>query len=301
MDQLVAALAGEAHGVVTRAELLAAGVSPRMIHVRLVRGSLIPVYAGVYLAGHGAPSIEARYMAAVKACGRHAALSGHASAHLWKLVPRVPALPEVTTPDDRDIPGIRTHRWRPRRRDEDEALPVYPRTVHRGIPVATVPRTLAEIAGALSDSALARACHEANVLYRVTPSQVAQVLRITPRIRGARRLRTVLNGDTPVTLSVLEERFLAQLGRRGLPLPVTNHLAGGRRVDCRWPQHRLTVELDSYRFHNSRHAWEADRRREREARDRSDEFRRYTYGDVVDDPEPMMRDLARLLARPAPH
>jgi hypothetical protein len=37
---------------------------------------------------------------------------------------------------------------------------------------------------------------------------------------------------------------------------------------------RLTVELDSYRYHGSRHAWELDRRREREAYARGDDCRR---------------------------
>ena len=44
---------------------------------------------------------------------------------------------------------------------------------------------------------------------------------------------------------------------------------------------RLTIEVDGYRYHRSRHAWEQDRRREREARARGDEFRRYIYGDVL--------------------
>jgi len=82
----------------------------------------------------------------------------------------------------------------------------------------------------------------------------------------------------------------------GLPLPQTNCRAGSRRVDCRWPSHRLTVELDSYTFHNSRHAWEQDRRREREAYARGDAFRRYTYGDVSEDPAPMLAELHSLLA-----
>lgn len=68
------------------------------------------------------------------------------------------------------------------------------------------------------------------------------------------------------------------------PLPVTNRPAGGRRVDCRWPAHRLTVELDGYQFHNTRHSWEQDRLREREARARGDDFRRYTYRDIFEDP-----------------
>jgi hypothetical protein len=66
-------------------------------------------------------------------------------------------------------------------------------------------------------------------------------------------------------------------------------------VDCRWPEHKLTVELDSYGFHNSRYSWEQDRRREREARARGDEFRRYTYGDVFEEPELMLAELRALV------
>ena len=85
-----------------------------------------------------------------------------------------------------------------------------------------------------------------------------------------------------------------------LPPPLTNSPAGGRWVDCRWPEHRLTVELDGYRYHASRHAWEQDRRREREARARGDEFRRYTYGDVFDGPHLMLNELRALLNRRRP-
>ena len=51
----------------------------------------------------------------------------------------------------------------------------------------------------------------------------------------------------------------------------------------------------SYRYHSSRHAWEQDRRREREAYARGDEFRRYTYGDVFEDPGFMLSELRVLL------
>ena len=79
------------------------------------------------------------------------------------------------------------------------------------------------------------------------------------------------------------------------PAAETNRPAGSHFVDCRRHRHRLTVELDSYRYHRSRHAWEQDRRREREARSRGDEFRRYTYDDVFHHPEATIEDLPRLL------
>jgi hypothetical protein len=169
------------------------------------------------------------------------------------------------------------------------------RTTHRGIPITTVPRTLVDLASHLSLDALARACHEAGVKYETTPAQVEAVLAKRRRTRGAAKLRAVMSGDAQALLSELERTFVRRLREAGLPLPQTNRPAGGRRVDCRWPDRRLTVELDSYRYHRSRYAWEQDRRREREARARGDEFRRYTYGDVVESPRLMMAELRLLL------
>ena len=169
-------------------------------------------------------------------------------------------------------------------------------TTFRGIPVTTVPRTLVDLAAVLTEYELARACHEAGVLHGTTPAQVDAVL--APNRPGAATLRRVLRGEVHVTLSKLEARFLAALRKANLVLPRTNRPAGGRRVDCRWPDHGLTVELDSYTFHRSRHAWEQDRRREREAYARGDDFRRYTYGDVVEHPRQMLRELRALLPPP---
>jgi very-short-patch-repair endonuclease len=239
--------------VVTRRELLAAGVSRREIEHRLATGALLQEHRGVYRVGHRAPSVEARYLAAVLACGEGALLSGRAAGHLWGLLKGAAPPPEVTAPTERHIAGIRTRRSR--KIDPADA------TTHRGIPITTVPFTLIALAAQLDAEELARACH----------------------------------GDVRVTLSKLEQRFLELLRDHGLPLPQTNRQAGARRVDCRWPTHRLTIELDGYRYHHSRHAWEQDRRREREARARGDDFRRYTYGDVLEQPALMLAELRALL------
>ena len=124
---------------------------------------------------------------------------------------------------------------------------------------------------------------------------VEAVLARRPNSPGAGKLREVLRGEVPVTLSRLESRFLERLRDAQLVLPQTNRPAGGRGVDCRRREQRLTVELDGYRYHHSRLAWELDRRREREARARGDDFRRYTYGDVFERPEFMLAELRGLL------
>lgn len=287
VDEELARIASSGHGVVTRAQLLSAGVSRREIEVRVQRGGLIRVHRGVYRVGHRAPSVEAAYLAAVLAAGESALLSGRAAAHLLGLVRGTAPPPEVTAQTQRRIEGVKTHRSR--------LLDARDATTVCGIPVTTVPRTLVDISSELSLDALARACHEAGVRYGTTPKSVEAVLARRPGSPGAKKLRRVLHGDVHVTLSTLEARFLELLRNAGLPVPVTNRGAGGRRVDCRWPEYRLTVELDGYQFHNSRYSWEQDRLREREARARGDEFRRYSYGDVFERPALMLGELASLI------
>ncbi len=273
----------------TRAQLLQTGLTRTEIERRRKSGLLILQFRGVYRVGHAAPSLLATYMAAVLACGPGALLRGRSAAYLERLLKRAPTCPEVLTLTERRIPGISTTRAR---------TGIDPRdaTIVRGIPATTVPRTLVDLAAHLPLQALSLACHEAGVRYRTSPRQVSEVLARRPNAKGAANLRRVLEGE-PVSLSRLEARFLALLRARDLPLPITNKPAGGRRVDCRWPEHRLTVELDSYTFHNSRHSWEADRRRERQAYARGDQFRRFTWGDVFERPEPMLRELISALSR----
>jgi hypothetical protein len=291
-ERIIARLASRAQGIVTRRELLEAGVTRRQVQRRVEKGMLIPEFPGVYRVGHRAPSVEARYMAAVKACGDGAVLAGLAAAHLWGLVRGPAPPPEILVTTKRRVEGVIVRRAR--RLDRRD------RTTHRQIPVTTVARTLVDIASRLDDDALARACHEAQVRHRVTPAQVEAALARKPNAPGAGRLRRILRGDAPVALSELERRFLALLRDAGLPLPETNRRQGAHWVDCRWPEHRLTVELDSYRYHHTRHAWEQDRERERAARARGDEFRRYTWADVDGRAGATVAEVAALLAARGP-
>jgi hypothetical protein len=292
-ERKIAAIAGTQHGVVTREQLLDAGLTPGEIRQRLLIGSLLREHRGVYRVGHRAPSVEAHYMAAVLACGNGALLRGRAAAHLLGLLKGAAPPPEVTTLTERRLRRVATRRARRAGR--------APAVTWRGVPVTAVAATLVDLAATLTAADLARACHEAGVLHGTTPADVEAALDRRPNATGSAKLRRIIRGDEPVTLSALERRFVALVRRARLPVPQTNKQASGRRVDCRWPEHRLTVELDSYRYHSSRHAWEQDRRREREARARGDEFRRYTYGDVFDEPSLMLAELTRLLqgSRPA--
>ena len=274
MEKRIAVLATRAHGVVCRSELLEAGVTRSEVYQRLRSGALIAVFAASIA---WATPRRVWRRAIWRRCGPAGRgverLRGGAAAG----APQGPAPdPEVTTRSERRVAGIATRRCR--------SFHLTETTLWRGIPVTSPARTLVDLAAVLNADALARACHEAGVRHHTTPKQVEALLARRPNTRGAAKLRAVLRGDAKVTLSKLESAFLALLANERLPLPDTNRPAGGRRVDCRWPKLKLTVELDSYRYHNSRHAWEQDRR--------------YTYGDVLESPRLMIDELRRLL-RPA--
>jgi hypothetical protein len=287
-EHQVARIAARQHGVVTFRQLRGSGLTASAVHRRVAKGLLHRVHRGVYRVGHLAPSTEALYMAAVLACGNGAVLGGAPAAFLYGVIKGQTPSPEIVAPRDLCVSGITTRRVR--RLDPRDI------TVYRRIRITTVPRTVVDLAACLALDDLARTCHEAEVRFGIRAAAVYATLARKPNAPGAWKLHEVFHGQARVTLSVLERRFLDLVGSAALPLPATNRRVDGRYVDCRWPERRLTVELDSYRYHHTRHAWEQDRRRERQARARGDEFRRYTYGDVSEDAELVVRELEPLLA-----
>ncbi len=280
-EQRLERIASGAHGIVTRAEAGAAGVSRAEIEHRLRVGALIREHQGVFRLGHRAPSHAARYMAAVKACGDGAALSGLAAAHWLSLLAAAPEVVEVTAPTLHRVPGLLVHR----------AQPPLQRTISQRIPVTTPARTLTDIAARLDDDVLGYACHQAWVRHRCGLPQINAVLRHRPRAPGRRRLLRMVQGEDPLVLSRMERRFLWLLRGDGRELPASNVRVGKHCVDYHWPHLHLIVELDSYTFHGSRRAWERDRERDRDARRRGDELLRYVYEDVFHRYEEMLAEL----------
>jgi hypothetical protein len=274
--------------LVTREQLFDAGFSRAQVDRWVQSKFLIPLYDGVYRVGHRAPSLECSYLAAVLACGEGALLSARAAAYLYGLVKGEPPPPEVTTPTQRRPKGVITHRARVHRRET---------TVYRDIPITTVARTVVDMAAQSTAAELAVIFHEAVVRFRVKPHHVEAVLTRRPNAKGAKTLTRVILGDERVLLSELERGFIALLRRHNLPLPQTNIPRDGHWVDCWWPEHKLTVELDTYRYHSTRHAWEQDQRRERKARRaRGGEYRRYVWGDVFENGDATAAELRQLLS-----
>lgn len=268
-SDIVARIAHRQHGRVARRQLLAAGLSGKLIDRWVADGRLRVVHRGVYAVGHTAPSVQGTYMAAVLAAGPGARLSHRAAEYLWSGARGTPPPPEVTVPTtaDRRRPGIVIHRVA-------RLQPLDVTTLH-AIPITTLARTLLDVAPRTSPPKLARACHEAWVRHRLTPVQIDACIARNPRKPGVARLRTALGSDA--TLSDLEDGFLALLDAHDLPRPRTNVDRHGDKVDCHWPAHGLTVELVTFRYHATRDGFESD-----VARRRRSNHVAYTYGDVFE-------------------
>jgi hypothetical protein len=277
-----ARIAARQHGRVSWQQLVDEGVHRHSIQRWLADGRLHRAHHGVYAVGHPGRTLDADYMAAVLACGTGAVVSHRAAAHLLRLLRGAPPPPEVTVPSTagRSRAGIVVHRVRALPQDDTAKL--------HGIPLTTVPRTLLDLTPQLSPTLLARACHEAWVHHECKPPMIEACVARNPTKKGAAKLRRALAAD--VTLSDLEDGFVALLRRYGLELPRTNIDHHGDKVDCHWPDRGLTIELLSYRFHGTRHAFEQD-----VARRRRSNHLAYTYGDVFERARQTAAEVAALL------
>lgn len=259
-DAAAEGIAARQHGLVTRRQLLHAGISAAAVARRVRSHRLVPVFRGVYRVGPIA-SPRSREMAALLACGPGAVISHGSAAAVLALVgapsPGRAVDVALRSAHRRERPGIRLHQLLSLR-DED-VCPVD------GLSVTTAARTLFDLASGWRLRSLERALSDA-IERRLTSLEAvkAMVERHAGR-PGSRRLRSLLDDGGPAfTRSELESDFLALVRAGGVEPPETNARVGSYEVDFYWRSVRLVVELDGFRYHSSRAAFERDRKRDAE-------------------------------------
>ena len=105
-------LVHQQHGMVSRRQALAAGLTPAMIKHRIQSERWVQVYAGVYSVFTGPPTDEARRWAAVLWGGSGAVLSHASAAAIHGLADAPPDSHHVSVPLSRrvrDVPGVTVH------------------------------------------------------------------------------------------------------------------------------------------------------------------------------------------------
>jgi hypothetical protein len=291
----VAELAVRQHGVMSRRQLVDAGLSLSAIDRRVRDGRLIRLHHGVYAVAHTALRPVAYGLAAVLACGPDSALSHRSAGGGWELAYSVRARHEVTAPrgGGRRLATIDVYRHR---LHPDEV------TVLDGVPITTVARTLLDLAAIQSPTPLAKAIERAELLGLLDLRAIDAVLDRAGRRRGTGPLRAALQRYRPephFTRSELERIALAFTREHGLPAPDVNTSVLGEELDLFWPAPRVNVECDGWATHRTRTAYERDRNRDRRLQAAGIRVVRVTPTQLRTQRAEVAKDLARMLERDA--
>jgi len=297
-DTRILAHAARQQGVVTRRQLLASGLTDRMIEGRLTSGRLERLHRGVYRVGSILGSREMRYareMAAVLSCGRDAWLSHRSAAWLWDLRPR----PTTGTPVEVAIAdrSVRTRSGiHPRRTDR---LTPGETTIRHGIPVTSPARTLRDLSEVVDASDLKRAISRAIRLEWIDEDDLVALVGRHRGRPGSPNLRAVVGSRRPglVTLSDAEDVFLDLVTGAQLPEPELNVKVCGHTVDAFWRAEGLVVEVDGFAFHRSRDMFESDRSRVADLAAAGVRTVRVTWRQITREPTATIVKIAQALAR----
>lgn len=239
-------LAARQHGVVTRANLLELGFSPKAIRHRVATGRLHPVMTGVYSVGRRELSREGRWMAAVLVCGEAAVLSHRSASDLFGIAAESPTHIDISMTRRARLhrPGLRIHA-RPTLRISDV-------TTRLRIPLTSPVQTLIDLATELSERRLERAVNEADKRGLIDPEALRDGLENHAGQPGVRALRGLLDRHTfLLSDSELERLFVPIALAAGLQLPATKQSVNGFEVDFYWPDLGLVVETDGWHYHRT--------------------------------------------------
>lgn len=305
-DEFCAAMAARQFGVVSRAQLLAAGLNQNAIHHRLSRGRLVQRLPGAYAIGGTPRTWDSDLMSAICWAGDGSAASHRAAARKWRFDGFAHAPIEISITCDRNSAGLLLC----------DGTPV---TVHRvdrrllseivGVdhhPVTSVRRTILDLAGirhprteSVLDSALRRKLTTIGQLWLLLDQEW-----MCGR-RGVRILKNLLaertEGRAPSD-SDLELMTRALIDRAGLPPPVHQfpvELSSGLiHVDLAYPEAMLAIEVDSYMWHMNRKAFEEDRRRDNNLRELGWTVVRLTWAMIRFERERVIELIRAHLGRP---
>jgi very-short-patch-repair endonuclease len=291
VEARIARVAASQKGLITLRQLLDAGVSRSAIKRRVHDGRLHRVFRGVYLVGHAVAPPLARELAAVLVY-EPAYLSHRSAIGLWRFLPKLPDVVDVTVPvrNPGRLPQIHVHRTRS----------IDPRDVTRlhDIPVTTAARTLLDFAEVAEWRELERAWSEAQARHLINRRKIQDLLDRSRGRHGVPHLRELLHRAQGPLLSrsELEELMLKLIRDAKLPEPEMNVLLLGRyRVDFFWREHRLIVETDGAGWHASNQRRTSDHRRDSELRSAGYKVERFTDHELTYDQPAAVARLTRAI------
>ena len=242
----------EQHRVISRAQVLACGMSQRALHRRVAsRGPWQRLLPGIYLTVTGTVTKDQREMAALLYAGPRSLITGATAVRRHHLRSPGSDVVDLLIPWGRkrqSIAYVRVHRTR--------KMP--PRMFVTGkIRFAEVPRAVADAARAMSrfDDVRAVVC-EAVQRRACTVAELAEELKAGPSA-GSALLRAALAEVADGVRSVAEADLRVLILRSDLPRPVFNARLEDENgeliavTDAWWQEAGVAAEVDSRAYHLS--------------------------------------------------
>jgi len=299
-DRLVAKLASEQHGVFTRAQALAAGLSERTIDGRVKRGVYVRHFPTVYGFPGSVDSWHQRVVSAVFSASEPAAASHVTAAHLWGMRSRTPREIEIVAKRHR-----RVHRL-PFTVHESNDLRSSDIAMIDGIPVTSAVRTVVDL-GASANPTLVAECLDSALRRQLLTAWevrrfIARVAR--PGRTGVGTIRPLLDERLTwqgLTESTLEDAFRRIIEGSPYPMPVTqwvveDHGVFVGRFDFAYPERMALIETDSEGFHMDPASFQRDREKQNRAQMLRWTVYRFTWRQIVDEPDFILDVIASIFA-----
>ncbi len=295
-------------GIVTTAELAAAGFSCDRIRVLTRRGDLYRVGRGVYAPGGRARDILAladgarllQLAAAVAVRSPGTVVSHESAAYLY-------SIDLLATPDAATLTGPPQRGWSSKSaavRLHVADLPADHLTTVARLPVTTPARTVADLARTLSFRAGVVAADSALHRKLVTKPELTAVLTACARWPGARRAVEVIGFADGRAESPLESIARVAFAECNLPPPDLQVWLGGTvepvgRVDFYWRPYRTIAEVDGAAKYADPDRARAQLRRDAALRDDGFEVVHFTWQQITRAPEQVAASIRKAFDRGA--
>lgn len=283
-------------GVISRPQALESGLTSRQIERLLRTREWLIVWPGVYRLHASAPSPETTLRAASLWLGPGAVLTEEGAAWWWGVVSDPPSCWTFAS----------SH-GRPRRPDVrvvEAFVDPRDRTVRRDVPVVSKPWAVLRAAAVRERECAGRGIvllDHVEQTHAVRRVELERAFERHPGGWGSQTIRTLLRRTGDGAHSELERLAISVLrsaGITGFKPNQTVRLSSGEAVeiDIAFVDRRIAIELDGFAFHSDADSFRYDRRRGNRLMADGWTVRRFTWDDLVGDPDGFIATVLELLA-----
>jgi hypothetical protein len=259
IDRELRGAASKQFGLIDKRTIDRLAIRPTSVRRRVNEGLLLVCHPGVYRFASSTSTDKQQIAAALLAAGPVSVAIGRSAALLHGL--KTPFLIDINIPPNRrlTLDGVRVFR---KQIAEGDITKVS------GLRVTTIPRTVLDLAAVLTTEQLEIVVDEILSRRLVSLKSLIEMVVRNSRLSGAGRLAIILElrpQGTALFRSLVEREINRVFTAEGLGgisnFPVIDADGQERSLDRAWPDRKISLEHDSFRWHTGKRAWANDRNR----------------------------------------